>query len=126
MNKEKIEAYQKRFADVIRLIKQSDGNIEAQFVAEVAAELVQDMLYFTEELKNAKLGLASVARDFIISDVDGKPMTAAKAEVLTNASEEAQAYEEAKMHVANFDQMISVLKIYIRSLAKEYSLQGPM
>lgn len=123
---EKVKQYQQRFADVLALIKKNDGNVEASVIAGVAAELVQDMVFFSNDLKEAKLKLASVARDYIVSEIDGKAMSAAKAEVLTNASDEAYRYEEAKMHITNFDQMISVLKIYIRSLAKEYSLQGPM
>lgn len=123
---EKIASYRKRFADVIALINTAGGSVEAPIVAAVAAELVQDMVSFNQDLYEAKMKLASVARDFIVSEIDGKAISAAKAEVLTNASDEAYRYEEAKMHVTNFDQMISVLKIYIRSLAKEYSLQGPM
>lgn len=123
---DKIVEYRKRFNDCVALMRETGGAVEASTIALVAAELVQDMLFFTNLLKDARLDLATVARDYIVSEVDGKPMSAAKAEILTNASEEADAYEVAKMHVANFDQMISILKIYIRSLAKEYSLQGPM
>lgn len=123
---EKIKLYQGRFNDILADIRLADGAIEAQKVAIVAAELVQDLVYFTDEMRTAKLKLASVSRDIVCSEVDGKPISVAKAQILIDASDEATRYEEAKMHAANFDQMISVLKIYIRSLAKEYSLQGNM
>lgn len=123
---EKIKSYQEKFGKIIQNIKDVDNSIEAKEVAETAMELVQDLLFFTNELKDAKMRLASVARDYIVSEVDGKAISAAKAQVLTDASDEAGRYEELKMHVTNFDQIISILKIYIRSLAKEYSLQGPM
>jgi len=51
----------------------------------------------------------------------GKPISAAKAAILAEATEEAFAYQEAKVHVQNIEQNINALKALQRGILNEYS-----
>lgn len=51
----------------------------------------------------------------------GKPISAAKAEIIAAATEEAAAYQEAKIHVQNIEQNINALKALQRGVLNEYS-----
>lgn len=51
----------------------------------------------------------------------GKPISAAKAEILAAATDEGAAYQEAKIHVQNIEQNINALKALQRGVLNEYS-----
>jgi len=55
------------------------------------------------------------------SDENGKPISAAKAAILADATEEAFAYQEAKIHIQNIEQDINALKALQRGVLNEYS-----
>lgn len=51
----------------------------------------------------------------------GKPITAAKAEVAADATDEAAAYEESRIHIQNIEQFLNSLKALQRGVLQEYS-----
>lgn len=51
----------------------------------------------------------------------GKAITAAKAEVAADSTEEAAAYELARVHVQNIEQAINALKALQRGVLQEYA-----
>jgi hypothetical protein len=53
----------------------------------------------------------------------GKPMTSSKAEMIAAATPEAHAYEEARAHVQNIEQMMNALKALQRGIMFEYQHQ---
>ena len=55
------------------------------------------------------------------SDDGGKPISAAKAEIIASATPEAAAYQEAKIHVQNIEMHINSLKALQRGIQNEYS-----
>lgn len=54
-------------------------------------------------------------------DASGKPISAAKADVIAAATDEAAAYQEAKVHVQNIEQNINALKALQKGLLFEYA-----
>lgn len=54
-------------------------------------------------------------------EATGKPMTASKAEVLADATPEAYAYEMARVHVQNIEQMLNALKSLQKGVLGEYA-----
>ena len=51
----------------------------------------------------------------------GKPLSAAKAEILAAATPEGAAYQEAKIHVQNIEQNINALKALQRGVLNEHN-----
>lgn len=54
----------------------------------------------------------------------GKPMSAAKAEGMADASPEANAVRDAKAHVQNIEQMINALKALQKGILNEYTFNS--
>ena len=54
----------------------------------------------------------------------GKPISVAKAEILTKSTEEYSALREAKMHKENCEQAINALKSLQRGVTQEMSYAG--
>ena len=56
-----------------------------------------------------------------IDEVTGKSMTSSKAEVLADATEEANTYEMSRIHVNNIQEYINSLKSLQRGIINEYA-----
>lgn len=56
-----------------------------------------------------------------IDDATGKSMTNSKAEVLADATAEADTYEIARIHVNNIQEYINALKALQRGVMNEYA-----
>ena len=54
-------------------------------------------------------------------ETSGKPISAAKAAILADATDEGADYQEAKVHVQNIEQNINALKALQRGVLNEYS-----
>jgi hypothetical protein len=58
------------------------------------------------------------------TDVNNKPLSSAKAQAMAMASDEYNAYNYAKIHLENIDQIITALKAMQWAVLKEYSHMG--
>jgi hypothetical protein len=56
-----------------------------------------------------------------VDEATGKAMSSSKAEVLADATSEADTYEMARIHVNNIEQMLNGLKALQRGVLNEYS-----
>jgi len=54
-------------------------------------------------------------------DDTGKPLSAAKADVLADATPEAEAYAESKIHLNNLESYINALKALQKGVLQEYT-----
>lgn len=95
--------------------------------AEETGVLVMRMAHYYAtmnlRLSAATRAIALVSRDIHnqVDPVTGKGITSSKAEILSDATDEAARYTEAKIHVANTEQLLNALKSLQRSLSNEYS-----
>jgi len=93
--------------------------------AREVGESINDFTQFFVDY-NFVLGQARIAFDKkyaeIIKSADGetgKPMSAAKAEVLVKASKEGEDFTEAESHVKNIDKILSALAYLQKGIAIE-------
>jgi len=77
---------------------------------------------------NVRLGNALRAFSIIkagfqnqVDETTGKSMSSAKAETLASATQEAQAYEMARIHIQNIEQYINALKSLQKGVLQEYA-----
>jgi hypothetical protein len=102
----------------------SHQNISGAEVGEMVARMAQ---HFTNH--NLLLGRAlrvyktRAQKIYNSVDANGKPITASKAEIEADATDEAFVYQEAKINVQNIEQMINALKSLQRGILKEESVQ---
>ena len=112
---EDYEAFMKTFEE--------QGGLMA--AGEIGGMIVRMSNYFSRH--NLVLGRSlklfnSQAREIYTQlDDNGKPISAAKAAILADATEPAFAYQEAKIHVQNIEQNINALKALQRGVLNEYS-----
>lgn len=104
-------------------------NLEAQgglmAAGEVGSMITRMSSYFSRH--NLILGRTLKMFNKISKEVysqieeNGKPISAAKAAIVADATDEAAAYHEAKIHVQNIEQNINALKALQRGVLNEYS-----
>lgn len=91
---------------------------------EVGEMITRMAAYFTRHniilARTLKL-FSQVAKDIYAQVENGKPISAAKAEILAAATPEAAAYHDAKIHVQNIETDINALKALQRGILNEYS-----
>lgn len=56
-----------------------------------------------------------------VDATSGKPMSSAKADTLSDATEEAAKYEMARIHVTNIQEIINALKCLQKGVLGEYA-----
>lgn len=83
-------------------------------------------MYFSRynmSLRHALRNYSIITRDFQIGvdETTGKPISSAKAETMAAATEQADKYQEAKVDVANIQEMINSLKALQRGQINEYA-----
>jgi hypothetical protein len=105
----------------------SKGTTSGEDVGIVIARLAQ---YYCEA--NNKLSSASKIYNkryaTVIEGVEDnlKPITAAKAKVLIDASQESEIFGEAKTRLENIEQLINALKYLQKGILNEFSHVGSM
>jgi len=96
------------------------GTEVGEMVARMAQHFAKENMLLGRSLKIYNLK----ARDMYSGvEENGKPISAAKAEILTNATPEAAAYHEARINVQNIEQIINALKALQRGILKEETQQ---
>ena len=103
-------------------LEEQGGLMAAGEIGEMITRMAS---YFTRH--NLVLGrsiklFSKVSQD-IYSQVDdkGKPISAAKAAILADATEQGADYQEAKIHIQNIETCINALKALQRGVLNEYS-----
>ncbi len=115
------EQYQVEYEQCIAGYKA--GQTSAEEIGEVIARMAQ---YFAQKNMVAAsieniLNKKSV--EIIQGDdqATGKPLSVAKADILIKATEEAQEFRQAKVHLENIEQYINALKYFQKGILNEYS-----
>lgn len=95
---------------------------------EVGLLIARMSMYFSRynmSLKHALRNYSIILRDMQMQvDENGKPMSSAKAETLAAATDQADKYQEMKIHVSNIEQNINALKSLQKGVIQEYSYSG--
>ena len=94
-------------------------------IGEVIARMSQHFARYNLMMARSLKLYTRVAKDCHaqIDGNNGKPISAAKAEVVASATDEAAAYQEARVHVQNIEQNINALKALQRGILNEYTHQ---
>ena len=102
---------------------ESQGGLMA--AGEVGEMIVRMSSYFSRHnlILGRSLKLFNSVSKEVYSTVEdgGKPISAAKAEIMAAATTEAAAYHEARVHIQNLEQNINALKALQRGILNEYS-----
>ena len=101
------------------------GTTSGEDVGIIISKMVQ---YFADAnltyVKALKL-FSRVAKEYEVSaDDNGKPLSSAKAKILSAATEEADELNESKAHLVNIEQEINGLKSLQKGVLNEYSHMG--
>jgi len=117
------EEAKKHYADFLTNYKTGQSNAES--IGEEIAILVQ---YFSDvniDKANAEIAYNSVATKIEGSmDDKGKPISSAKAKILSSSTPECEKYIIKKAEVENIEQMLNALKSLQRGLINEFNYQG--
>ena len=104
----------------------SIGQVTGEEVGEVIVRMVS---YFAEYnlklvLAERALSLAAKENSEITDESNGKQISVAKAEILTEATDEASSARELKCHKENCENFINALKSLQRGIMNEYAHTG--
>lgn len=99
----------------------------AEMSGEETGLLIAKMtLYFSQynnSLRHALRNYSIITRDFQmgVDETTGKPISSAKAETLAAATDQADKYNEMKIHVNNLQEIVNSLKSLQRGQINEYA-----
>lgn len=96
---------------------------------EVGFLIARMSMYFSRynmSLRHALRNYSIITRDFQtgVDEATGKPISSAKADTLAAATDQADKYNELKIHVANIEQNINSLKALQKGVVNEYAYAG--
>ena len=118
------EKYMEEFDDFMN--KYISGTTSGEEAGALIARLAQ---YYCE--KNMGLATRDVSYNKkyseladSIDEITGKPISMAKAEIMTKATDEYGRYLEAKIHIQNLEQCINSLKSLQKGILNEFSHVG--
>ena len=109
------------FQDKFRLTQ-----VSGEEVGELVMHLANHFARYNSRMGDA-LRAFSVVKAGLINSVDessGKGMSASKAEILADATPEANTYEIARINVVNIEQMLNAMKALQKGVLGEYSHSG--
>lgn len=113
--------YQTEYSEFIASAKQ--GTVSGESAGLLVARFAQ---YYAEA--NMNLAAAENALNRVRAEIAGKsdpdtdkPISVAKAEILTSATPESVSFATARVHLQNIEQMINALKCLQRGVLNEYS-----
>lgn len=112
--------YRQEFDDFMSTY--NSGSVDAEKVGVMITRMAQ---YFCDA--NQAVSLAQriynthYATIIDSEDVNGKPMTAAKAKILIDASDEGKELIKTKAEIENIEQLINALKYMQRGMQQEYA-----
>ena len=115
------EQYEQLYSD---FIKNYALNVTtAEQVGELVAKLGGYYPTYNGILARAERAYALTCRDEVLKtdEATGKAVSSAKAETIANASAEAFAFKDAKMHITNLEVLLQSAKSLQRGLLQEMS-----
>ena len=101
------------------------AEVSGEEVGEVIARLAQYFAKFNMEMIVNDRRRALVAKDIESrADPTGKALSSSKAQVITDATDEANDYRVSRMHLQNIEVFINSLKSLQKGVLNEYSHMG--
>ena len=101
--------------------REVDGREAGQVIVRMAAYYGTYNLRLANALKAYSVALRDISNT---TDVNGKPLSSARAEQLAQATDEYHTYQLQRTHVQNIEQYINSLKALQRGLINEYAHSG--
>lgn len=97
--------------------------VSGEEVGEMVMRLAGYFARYNVRMGDALRAFSRVKADFQnqVDPTTGKAMSSAKAETLADSTDEAAAYEMARIHVLNIEQYINALKALQKGVLTEYS-----
>jgi len=116
-----MEEYEEIYANFMK--NYSLGATTGEMVGELVAKLAGYYPNYNSLMVKAERGFALISRDEVLKtdETTGKAISSAKAETLANASIEATAFKQARMHIQNLEMLIQSAKALQRGLIQEMS-----
>jgi len=118
MNNEKPE-YLSEYEDFQKAFKLGETSPDqvGELILKMAGHFARYNLQYANKIRN----ISAVKANLINSnDENGKPMSASKAEILADATEEGAGYKLAQIHINNIQELINSLKSVQKSLMIEF------
>lgn len=124
MAEEIVLPYIKEYTDFIKNF--TVGQVTGEEVGEIVVRMGQYYAEHNLKLVIAERALALVAKANAetVDETTGKPISVAKADILTSATDEAYDRNQAKAHLLNCEQFINALKCLQKGLLNEFSHMG--
>lgn len=122
--KYKGESYIDDYQLFLKNLESQGGNMSPGEVGEMIVRLAAYYTRYNMMQSRANKIYFAKAQEIYSSIDNGKPISAAKAEIVAAATPEAAQYHEAKVHVMNIEQCINALKALQRGIQNEYSHSG--
>jgi len=99
------------------------GAVTGEQVGELVAKLAGYYPNYNGAMVKAERAFAIVKKDEVLKtdETTGKAVSSAKADTISDASEEATAFKVARMHVQNLEILIQSAKTLQRGLLQEMS-----
>ena len=121
-NEEK-QAYEIEMEIFMRNYKKSttDGEDVGYVIAKLSQYFASSNLMLSNSETNYSMTLAKISEEV---DEKNKPISAAKAKVMADATDEARIHGVDKMHLENIQQYINSLKAMQKGILCEYSHMG--
>ena len=116
-----MEQYEKLYSDFIE--NYSLGSTTGEQVGELVARLAGYYPNYNGAMAKAERAYALTCRDEVLKtdETTGKAVSATKAETIANASTDATAFKQARVHVQNIEMLIQSAKALQRGLLQELS-----
>ena len=101
----------------------SNGITTGEQVGELIARLGGYYPNYNAVMAKAERSFALISRDEALKtdEATGKSISSSKAETIANASTEATAFKQARMHIQNLEVLIASAKALQRGLLQEMS-----
>jgi hypothetical protein len=113
--------YMKEYEEFIANFRKTE--VSGEEVGELIMKMAGHFARYNVRYGDALRAFSAVKSSFQ-SQIDvssGKTMSSAKAELLADATPEANTYEMARIHINNIEQYINALKALQRGTLNEYS-----
>lgn len=115
------EQYQKIYEDFIK--DYTLGAVSGEQVGLIIAKLANIFSNYNLEVVSAERAFAAVAKENVLQNDEqtGKPISSAKADTISAATNEAHQLKLKKAHVLNLETFIAALKFLQKGLLTEYN-----
>mgnify|MGYP001211984678 CR=1 FL=1 len=102
------------------------GMTSGEMVGALVARLAGYYPNYNQAMAKAERSYALISRDEVLKtdETTGKAMSSVKAETIANASPEATAFKQARVHVQNLEMLIQSAKALQRGLIQEMAHSG--